>query len=105
MILIVRMGLNDLGTKRYWIFGLILVCSLAVDLIIDVLQGIGPYYMQLNMILPFKMMGAIETSIVVSVLIAFVRKPLGKLLAAILTAGTNSSGGGTNPVPPQDSDK
>ncbi|MFD0672432.1 hypothetical protein [Cohnella sp. GCM10027633] len=114
--------------KRYWIFLLLLVCSIALDTAMDTLLGIGVGHMGQNIAFIFRMMDPIERTIVLALLLVFLRKPIvaafgmafgrkggasgstsdGTSGGASQSSGSNapaaSSGGGAA-TPPQPSDQ
>ncbi len=80
--------------KRYAIFAILLVCSLALDTAVDALLGIGVSHMALNVRFIYIMMDSTERLLLLVLLLLFVRKPLVKAIAAMFGGGKRSGGSG-----------
>lgn len=80
--------------KRYAIFVLLLVSSVALDIAIDGAMGIGPAHMLRNATFILRMMGPVERTLLFVLLVWFLRKPIGKGLSRLFGGSGSRTGGG-----------
>lgn len=90
--------------KRYAIFALLLVCSVALDIAIDGAMGIGPAHMLRNATFILRMMGPVERTLLFVLFVWFLHKPIGKGLARLFGGSGGRTGGGGSGSPPNPAD-
>ncbi|EFM12547.1 hypothetical protein PaecuDRAFT_0058 [Paenibacillus curdlanolyticus YK9] len=93
-------------TKRYAVFALLFVCSISLNVMMDMIQKLPPYRIKRNLVFPFQMLDPIEAVVLVILIIILFRKPLYACFAAIFKRMKASSGGsGGTPSSPNQSDQ
>lgn len=91
--------------KRYAVFALLLVSSIALDVAIDGAMGIGPAHMLRNAAFIFRMMGPVERTLLFVLFVWFLRKPIGNGFGRLFGGSGSRTGGGGSGSPPDPADQ